>query len=163
MHQYYPRYTRPRRRQARAEEDVGSLRRLGCPTGQGFLFSRAVSQPIIELRDAAAAIAGGDLERRPAHSAPGEVGDLAGMFDGRPKITGAYEDVRDHSSGGAAFTATVRGQPVKGMVSCKMMGQAAAIAVVYARANATADDWAKLMAAGPAAPPRPHDMEWRAK
>ena len=42
-----------------------------------FGFSRAVSQPIIELRDVAAAIASGDLERRPALSAPGEVGDLA--------------------------------------------------------------------------------------
>jgi signal transduction histidine kinase len=36
-----------------------------------------VSQPIIELRDVATAIAAGDLERRPALSAPGEVGDLA--------------------------------------------------------------------------------------
>jgi len=42
-----------------------------------FGFSRAVSQPIIELRDVATAIAAGDLERRPALSAPGEVGDLA--------------------------------------------------------------------------------------
>ncbi len=42
-----------------------------------FGFSRAVSQPIIELRDVAAAIAAGDLDRRPALSAPGEVGDLA--------------------------------------------------------------------------------------
>ncbi len=42
-----------------------------------FGFSRAVSQPIVELRDVATAIAAGDLERRPALSAPGEVGDLA--------------------------------------------------------------------------------------
>ncbi len=42
-----------------------------------FGFSRAVSQPIIELRDVATAIAAGHLERRPALSAPGEVGDLA--------------------------------------------------------------------------------------
>ena len=42
-----------------------------------FGFSRAVSQPIIELRDVATAIAAGDLGRRPALSAPGEVGDLA--------------------------------------------------------------------------------------
>jgi signal transduction histidine kinase len=42
-----------------------------------FGFSRAVSQPIIELRDVATAMAAGDLERRPALSAPGEVGDLA--------------------------------------------------------------------------------------
>jgi two-component system, OmpR family, phosphate regulon sensor histidine kinase PhoR len=40
-------------------------------------FSRSVSRPIEELRDVAKAIADGDLSRRPALSAPGEVGDLA--------------------------------------------------------------------------------------
>ncbi|HWH51054.1 MAG TPA: ATP-binding protein [Gemmatimonadaceae bacterium] len=43
----------------------------------GWGFSRSVSRPIIELRDVAQAIAAGELERRPALSAPGEVGDLA--------------------------------------------------------------------------------------
>jgi signal transduction histidine kinase len=43
----------------------------------GFLFSRSVSRPIIELRDVARAIAGGELDRRPSLSAPGEIGDLA--------------------------------------------------------------------------------------
>ncbi len=42
-----------------------------------YLFSRSVSQPIIELRDVAQAIAAGELERRPTLAAPGEVGDLA--------------------------------------------------------------------------------------
>jgi two-component system, OmpR family, phosphate regulon sensor histidine kinase PhoR len=42
-----------------------------------FLFSRAVTRPIIELRDVARALAAGDLTRRPALGAPGEVGDLA--------------------------------------------------------------------------------------
>lgn len=42
-----------------------------------YLFSRSVSRPVIELRDVARAIASGDLDRRPALSAPGEVGDLA--------------------------------------------------------------------------------------
>jgi two-component system phosphate regulon sensor histidine kinase PhoR len=41
------------------------------------LFSRAVSRPITSLRDVSRALAAGDLERRPALSAPGEVGDLA--------------------------------------------------------------------------------------
>ncbi|MDQ2931291.1 MAG: ATP-binding protein [Gemmatimonadota bacterium] len=40
-------------------------------------FSRAVSHPVVELRDVAQALAAGDLSRRPALSAPGEVGDLA--------------------------------------------------------------------------------------
>ncbi len=42
-----------------------------------YLFSRAVSTPIVELRDVARALAGGDLSRRPRLAAPGEVGDLA--------------------------------------------------------------------------------------
>lgn len=41
-----------------------------------IVFARTVSRPVIELRDAARAIAAGDLTRRPAISAPGEVGDL---------------------------------------------------------------------------------------
>ena len=42
-----------------------------------WLFARSVSQPVVELRDVARSIAAGDLSRRPALSAPGEVGDLA--------------------------------------------------------------------------------------
>ena len=42
-----------------------------------WLFSRAVSRPIVELRDVARALAAGDLSRRPVLTAPGEVGDLA--------------------------------------------------------------------------------------
>jgi two-component system phosphate regulon sensor histidine kinase PhoR len=41
------------------------------------LFSRAVSRPIIDLRDVARSIAAGERRRHPALSAPGEVGDLA--------------------------------------------------------------------------------------
>jgi signal transduction histidine kinase len=42
-----------------------------------YLFSRSISRPVVELRDVARAIAEGDLERRPALSAPAELGDLA--------------------------------------------------------------------------------------
>lgn len=41
------------------------------------LFARSVSRPIVELRDVATAIAGGDLTSRPALAGPGEIGDLA--------------------------------------------------------------------------------------
>jgi two-component system phosphate regulon sensor histidine kinase PhoR len=41
------------------------------------VFSRQVTKPLVELRDVAAGIAAGNLARRPALSAPGEVGDLA--------------------------------------------------------------------------------------
>ena len=43
-------------------------------------FARSVSRPILELRDDARAIAGGDLARRPSLTAPGEVGELASAF-----------------------------------------------------------------------------------
>jgi two-component system phosphate regulon sensor histidine kinase PhoR len=41
------------------------------------LFSTRITRPIIELRDVTRAIAAGDLSRRPALTAPGEVGDHA--------------------------------------------------------------------------------------
>ncbi|HEX3159574.1 MAG TPA: ATP-binding protein [Gemmatimonadaceae bacterium] len=40
-------------------------------------FSRLVARPVVELREVTQALAAGDLTRRPALSAPGEVGDLA--------------------------------------------------------------------------------------
>jgi two-component system, OmpR family, phosphate regulon sensor histidine kinase PhoR len=43
----------------------------------GWFFSRSITKPIGELRDVAQALAAGDLSRRPAIAAPGEVGDLA--------------------------------------------------------------------------------------
>ena len=42
-----------------------------------WLFARSISRPIVELRDVATDIAGGDLSARPALAAPGELGDLA--------------------------------------------------------------------------------------
>jgi two-component system phosphate regulon sensor histidine kinase PhoR len=62
-----------------AQRDVlvsGVLALLGA-LALTWLFARSISQPVVELRDVARAIAAGDLSRRPALSAPGEVGDLA--------------------------------------------------------------------------------------
>ncbi len=42
-----------------------------------WAFSHSVSRPVVELSGVAQALAAGDLSRRPALSAPGEVGDLA--------------------------------------------------------------------------------------
>lgn len=56
---------------------VAGLLALGVAVVLATLFARAVSTPIVELRDVARALAAGDLARRPALSAPGEVGDLA--------------------------------------------------------------------------------------
>jgi signal transduction histidine kinase len=55
---------------------IGTLLALGL----GIVFARSVARPILELRDDAQAIAGGDLARRPSLSAPGEVGQLAVAF-----------------------------------------------------------------------------------
>ncbi len=62
-----------------AQRDVltSGLVALAGALALAYLFARSISQPVVELRDVARAIAGGDLSRRPALSAPGEIGDLA--------------------------------------------------------------------------------------
>ncbi len=63
--------------QARRDVLSSGLVALAVALVLAALFSRAVSRPVEELRDVARARAAGDLSRRPALSAPGEVGDLA--------------------------------------------------------------------------------------
>ncbi len=62
-----------------AQRDVlaGGLVALGGALLLSVFFARSISRPVVELRDVARDIAAGDLSRRPALSAPGEVGDLA--------------------------------------------------------------------------------------
>lgn len=62
-----------------ARRDIlgASLLALTAALAIAFLFSRAVSRPVEELRDVAQALADGDLARRPTLKAPGEVGELA--------------------------------------------------------------------------------------
>ena len=62
-----------------AQRDVlaSGLLALAGALALAWLFARSISQPVVELRDVARAIAAGDLARRPALSAPGEIGDLA--------------------------------------------------------------------------------------
>ena len=62
---------------ARRDVFLAGLAALIAATGLAALFARAVSTPIVQLRDVAQSLAAGDLSRRPALSAPGEVGDLA--------------------------------------------------------------------------------------
>ena len=64
-------------REARSDVYFVGFIALAVSAAIAFLFSRAVSRPIIELRDVARALAAGDLTRRPSLTAPGEVGDLA--------------------------------------------------------------------------------------
>ena len=71
---------------AAAEETIARARRaVLVAAGIGalaavllaLLFARAVSRPVAELSEVAQQIAAGDLTRRPALVAPGEIGDLA--------------------------------------------------------------------------------------
>jgi two-component system phosphate regulon sensor histidine kinase PhoR len=64
---------------ARARRDVllSGVVALLIALALAAVFSRQVTAPIVELKDVAGAIAAGDLTKRPALSAPGEVGELA--------------------------------------------------------------------------------------
>ena len=62
---------------ARGDVIAAGIIALAVAAMLAWLFSRAVSTPIVELRDVARALAAGDLSRRPRLTAPGEVGDLA--------------------------------------------------------------------------------------
>ena len=66
-------------------------------------------------------------------------------FDSRPDISGDYEDVKDHRSGTASFTAKLKGQAVTGLVHAQLGEKGATVAVIYCQANAR-DEWAKLTA-----------------
>ena len=70
--------------------------------------------------------------------------DLSGWFDSRPATKGAFVDAKERRQGGAPFTAKLKGQPVKGLVSCVLGENGADITVTYSRADAPASDWAKL-------------------
>ncbi|MGD0768267.1 MAG: hypothetical protein ABSB42_08740 [Tepidisphaeraceae bacterium] len=83
--------------------------------------------------------------------------DLRAFFGGNLVVQGAFEDTRDHQSGGASFTATLAGQPIVGLITCKLGDNEAKISVTCCLASATPTDWAKLNAAATAAvkPPAP--------
>jgi hypothetical protein len=78
--------------------------------------------------------------------------ELTRQFGTAPAVGRAYEDARDHQSGGATFTAKLNGKLIRGLVSCKLNGPAGAtIAVIYSRTDATRADWDKLT--NPTIPP----------
>ena len=72
--------------------------------------------------------------------------DLQTYFGNQPTIGSAYQDAHDPSTGGATFGATYQGQPVRGIVSCKLHDGGASISVIFGRTNAPKADWEKLMA-----------------
>jgi hypothetical protein len=77
--------------------------------------------------------------------------DLTTYFGNRPTIGSAYQDAHDPTTGGATFSATLNGQPVRGIVSCKLHNGGASVAVVFGRTDAPKADWEKLLTR-PAAP-----------
>ncbi|MGA2441774.1 MAG: hypothetical protein ABSH08_12515 [Tepidisphaeraceae bacterium] len=82
--------------------------------------------------------------------------DLSAFFGGKLVIQGAFEDTKDHQSGGASFTATLASQPIVGLITCKLGDNEAKISVTYCLASATPADWAKLNAAATTVkPPAP--------
>jgi two-component system phosphate regulon sensor histidine kinase PhoR len=62
---------------ARRDVLLAGFLSLLLATALSVLFSRAISRPIVQLRNVARSLAAGDLSARPALAAPGEVGDLA--------------------------------------------------------------------------------------
>lgn len=71
--------------------------------------------------------------------------DLAAYFGTRPTIGSAYQDAKDPKSGGATFGANLKGQPVRGFISCKLRDDGSAtVAVIYGRTDASKAQWDKL-------------------
>ena len=62
---------------ARSDVYLAGLVALAIAAALSVLFARSISRPIVELRDVARSLADGELDLRPALSAPGEIGDLA--------------------------------------------------------------------------------------
>ena len=67
----------------------GALPQIAAAAGIGMIaavgfsvhFARSVSKSVLELRDIARAMGDGDMTRRPAISAPGEIGDLGSALN----------------------------------------------------------------------------------
>jgi hypothetical protein len=86
--------------------------------------------------------------------------DLTNFFAAKPMIGSSYQDAKNPKVGGATFSSTWNGNPIKGIVSCQLTDKGATIAVVFAHAGTAKADWDKLMnppqpAAAATAPPAP--------
>ena len=65
------------RREARQDIVVAGAVGVLFAMALAYVFSRAISRPIVDLRDVARGLAAGDFSRRPSLTAPAEIGDLA--------------------------------------------------------------------------------------
>ncbi|HEX4055285.1 MAG TPA: hypothetical protein VHX86_13560 [Tepidisphaeraceae bacterium] len=75
--------------------------------------------------------------------------DLTRMLDDKPMVQGAFADAQQQRRGGATFTGMFHGHAIRGTIMCGIGDKGAAVTVIYARADAPAADWAKLLAALP--------------
>jgi hypothetical protein len=81
--------------------------------------------------------------------------DLERYFGSKLQMRGAYEDTRDRLSGGAGFKGQLKGRPIQGIISCRIIPEGALVAVVYANGDAPRSEWTQLLAASPADGPGP--------
>jgi hypothetical protein len=72
--------------------------------------------------------------------------DLARYFGARPTILGAYEDGRDHKSAFVSFSAKANDQAIKGFITTRLHDEGAVVFLVFGRADASHEEWAKLTA-----------------
>ena len=75
--------------------------------------------------------------------------DMDHLFDARPAISGAFADTKNAHSGGAFFTAKLKGHDVKGSVFVGVGDKGAAVSVVYDRTDAPKGEWDHLVSALP--------------
>jgi hypothetical protein len=120
----------------------------GAPAGYDVVITTSFGKKLVahkaEARSVEATLAGA-------------LQDLSRYFDARPVAKGAFVDAKERRQGGAPFTAKLKGQPIKGLVSCVIGDKGADIAVTYCRNDAPALEWSKLSGGtkAPAGAPAP--------
>jgi len=81
-------------------------------------------------------------------------GKLDNSFDGKPALSGAFADAQTKRRGGAPFTATLKGQDIRGWIFCSVANSGTntggTASVVYVAANAPESDVATLFGFMPA-------------
>lgn len=128
------------------DEAAPAVQAAGVPAGYTLAQRSVVGQSMTATKAGVASV---------QDALADAVGDITPMFDARPVVIGAYEDAQTHRTGGAMFTATLEGKPVRGMISAQIAEGndqiGAKVAVLYANADATAADIKALTAPPPIA------------
>lgn len=112
----------------------------GLPAGYTALASTATGRALFAQKTDATTVQA---------ALRGTLADLATVFDGKPKVAGAFADAKQGQQGGASFTGTIKGQAIKGFILCGIGDKGAAMSIVYDAADAPQADWAQLTGALP--------------